>query len=52
MKNEKRTIFNENLLKAWDIQRQCVMEKFVRIMREEKMCPIYNNDKGIAEKKG
>lgn len=51
MKNEKITIFNENLLKSLDIQRQCAMEEFVRKMREERMCQIYNNDKRTVGKK-
>lgn len=52
MKEEKRTVFNENILKAWDIQRQCAMEEYVRVMRQERICPIYNNNRDVLEKKG
>lgn len=48
---ENISIFNKNLLEAWNFQNQCVAEEFVRRMREERICPIYNKNNGIVTNK-
>lgn len=47
--SEQNSVFNKELLKAWNIQRQCTMEEFVRRMREEKICPMFNSKENRKE---
>ncbi len=46
---ENISIFNKNLLEAWNFQNQCVVEEFVRRMREERICPIYNKNMALRQ---
>lgn len=48
---EQNEVFNIILLEAWDFQRQCVVEKFIRRMREEKICPMCNNKENRKDDK-